>query len=283
LITVLSNGNFIAENSPCVPIDDRGFLFGQAVFETLLIWNGKTVFWNEHWDRLRSSAQNSLIQLPLEDELKSSLTAIILKHKKISHSERLQVRLIITGGSESAFQKQAPKSNIYIICKDAPLPAKPNVSLKLMRDDRELATRHIKSNNYLISLVAFSEARKENHDDVLFFGSDQIITESTTANFVWIKDGLFFTSELGSLPGTTLLGLDRALKKKSMQLIRSTLKIDGLKSIDYCALTSSVRGFVPISQIDDVYFTNEQAERLVEEAKTLLLEEQKLSFQFSPT
>lgn len=262
------NGNISDLMEAKIPLSDRGFLFGHSIFETLLIKNGKIIGWKFHFDRLQMSCQKAIIQTPQEEILyKWALSAVAENIKRSGViNEKAQLRMILSGGNSFDLpikrqNEMLPPSNIMIICRNVTGPSKENylngISLTCLPDFRSPALVEIKSCSYLYNLIALETARKNGFDDALFYNSKNILTESTTANFIWF-DQDFKVSTIpfqGScLAGITLTRLISGLEKMKIPFDWKELNRTNIASVMGCAIISSIRGIVPVRQIDENHF-----------------------------
>lgn len=210
-----------------IPLSDRGFLFGHSIFETLLVKNGKIIDWKQHYARMILSCNGALINPPDEDILlhwaKEAISENMLRSKFTA--EKIQLRIIISGGNSFDLpikreNSNFPKPNITMICRNVTGPSKEQyidgVSLKTIPDLRAPALIDIKSCSYLYNLKALEKAKSEDYDDALFYNTHNMLTECTTANFVWFdKNYSTYTAPFkGScLAGITLTTLIAGMKK----------------------------------------------------------------------
>lgn len=279
--------------SASIPLTDRGLLFGHAIFETILAIQGSLVLWEAHFQRLRSGAQLARLGCPSEICLREAI-AECLEHFKTHQSEadwkRLSVRLILTGGDGLGLRPHRDDSHallparIIVICRAAE-PQNSKVrelgySLKLCPDGRSKELIEIKSCNYLWNLMCLDDSLIEGFDDALFVNADGEISESTIASFVWMpfgkKELCSAPQEKNVLPGTTLLCLQSALAALDYNISWKALRIGDLINVRACALISSVRGIVPIRQINDfVLDVQSQADVFDEWNKALFAEQVK--------
>src|ERR1051326_1223787 len=65
---VFLNGNFVAQEEAVVSVFDRGFLYGDGLFETMRIYNGKPFRWPQHWERFARGADYLKIRPPFSSE-----------------------------------------------------------------------------------------------------------------------------------------------------------------------------------------------------------------------
>ncbi len=262
------NGNMSDLMDAKIPLSDRGLLFGHSIFETLLVKNGKIIGWNFHFDRMKLSCQEAFIQIPNEENLyKWAIIAVEENIKKSGIlSEKAQLRIIISGGNSFDFpikrnNQMLPNSNAMIICRNVAGPTKESysngITLKCVPDLRSSGLVEIKSCSYLYNLIALEKARKEGFDDALFYNSSNILTESTTANFIWFDKNLKVNSipfQGSCLAGITLTRLISGMQKMKISFDWSELNRTNIASVMGCAIISSIRRIVPIKQIDENHF-----------------------------
>jgi len=262
------NGQITDLNEAKISLSDRGFLFGHSIFETLLIKNGNIISWDYHFERMKFSCHEAFIQIPNEEILFEWASEAVKENIKKSGviNEKAQLRIIITGGNSFDLfikkeKEMLPKPNIIIICRNVTGPTKDNytngISLKSIPDLRSPALIEIKSCSYLYNLISIEKSRLEGFNDALFYNSNNIITESTTSNFIWFNEDLIVRSIAfnGScLAGVTLSRLISGLKKMKISFDWSELNHTNISTVKGCGIISSIRGILPINQIDDNHF-----------------------------
>ena len=266
------NGKLCNLNDASVPLSDRGLLFGHSIFETLLVHKGKIIDWNTHYERMKLSCEKSFIQIPKEHDLINEALKTVDENIKKSEQlyDKAQLRIIISGGNSFDFAIQRelnslPPCNIYIICRNVSGPTKENyingIKLKLVADLRSTGLVNIKSSSYLYSIIALENSRLDGFDDALYYNSNQIITESTTANFIWFDKNLNVYSapfEGACLAGTTLSRLITGLKNFKISFDWKELNRAKIEELAGCAIISSIRGIVPVKQIENHHFDIQQ-------------------------
>jgi branched-subunit amino acid aminotransferase/4-amino-4-deoxychorismate lyase len=271
-----------------ISLSDRGFLFGHSIFETLLIKNGKIISWKFHFDRMKLSCQEAFIQIPEEEMLFKWAFTVIEENIKCSGiiNEKAQLRIIISGGNSFDLpikrkDQMLPKPNVMIICRNVAGPTKENysngISLKCIPDLRSPALIEIKSCSYLYNLIALEKARKEGFDDALFYNSNNIVTESTTANFIWFDKNFKINSipfHGSCLAGITLTRLISGMQKMKISFDWNALNRTNIASVMGCGIISSIRGIVPIRQIDENHFDTHSQKYFFEKLNQALQSEE---------
>ncbi len=243
----------VVTDDPRISVFDRGFLFGDSVYEVLRTVNGRPLFWEEHAERLWRSAE--LIRLPLgvdRDTLRAETEAVLAA----APGERY-IRIIVTrgaGGLGMGPAELTPRRVIIVAPLPAELPAlrRDGCVLSIFRThrgDEGGVSPAAKCGNRLLAVLALAEARREGADEALLVDPLGRILEGASSTFFCACDGALHTPglEVGILPGITrakVLGL-------GMPIQETTLTIDTLANAVEAFITSSVRGVVPVRAIGD--------------------------------
>jgi|GEM_PF-401569 len=274
-----------------VPVSDRGFLFGHAIFETLLIREGRIIGWNDHMARLARGCERAFLRMPDARELRAWVKLGCEENARRAGrmAEKVSVRLMVTGGSGTSPAGAAhagatlavPRdaagnlqpARVVIVCKDAPSmsPAARHKGLALhaFPEARSMPLVDVKSTSYLWNMLALEAARAKGCDDAIFYTPDGALSECTTANFVWVTSDRLVCAMPNKdrcLPGTTLQALSRALRKhehmiNDMPLMRTEAELSQALA---CFVLSSVRGLVGVRSIDGHAFDLEANAELAE-------------------
>jgi branched-chain amino acid aminotransferase len=292
---VAVDGKISTLEEASIPFADRGFLYGQGVFETILVSGNNIVAWNEHMARLMKGCARTLIASPSPEALKSAVVEIVKafhKYNEISTADaqelKLQVRLILTGGTSCDLKiprdaNGSPLScRVAVLCRPAIVrPAqfdKIGLSLFPVFDSRSAQFIETKSINYLSNMMALEEASVQGFDDAVFFNERNQFTECTTSNFIWINsDDRICGAPVKNqcLPGTSLLCLVRGLIKKGHQFHEDPLSSLQPSLAKACFTISSVRGLTPVGRIGEVKFELEDFQETKDYLNSLMFAEQK--------
>lgn len=237
---------------------DRGFLLGESVFETIVAFGTQCLDIYEHLQRLRDSAAAYDLAVPWSNE---ELQFEIQNLLEPSKHPKSYIRLVITGGNGVGLipkNQLTPNKIIYCLQAHAEEERVYSRGLKLKMKPQNYTRRGAlaKTSNYLESIRATQEARQSGYDECLWFNSSDEITEASTSNiFLLGREGDLV--EIATPPAASgiLLGITR---QRLMELLhRSKIKVteriittSELARFDEAFLCSSVRGLVPIHQID---------------------------------
>ena len=256
MLTVNINGDITNAADARISVLDRGFLYGDSVYEVTMSTGRKPVFLKEHLDRLESSA--SMIGMDIGNH-RRQIEERIDRSLEAHGPQRCYIRIIVTRGEGDEITLDpgvSTKRNVIIIVKD--LPEYPRswyeqgvgiIVSKVVRNSKEAMDPNIKSGNYLNNILAMAEAKKRGAFDAVMLNSRGFVAEATTSN-VWVVEGSTLITpplEAGILNGITrrvIFEISRA------EVCERNFTADEMKGADECFLSSTTREIVPVASID---------------------------------
>lgn len=242
-----------------IPVLDRGFLYGDSVYEVVRTFNGKPFALQEHLDRLRQSAAYCYLEVPWSD---AQIGTEVDKTLRQANFAEAYIRIVVTRGAEPEISLQpGPEiqpSLIIIVKAIAPEPAlNPKGThlclLPRLRNDQQALSPAAKTGNYLNNILAQMEATQQGADDALMLNARGELTEATTSNLWLVEKGVVRTPavETGILHGITRYFLLQILREHQIPHEEAVLKPESLWTAEEGFLSSSVRLIMPIAKIDD--------------------------------
>jgi branched-chain amino acid aminotransferase len=235
-----------------VSVFDRGFLFGDSVFETVGTVRGRLFAWPEHLARLRSSAARIGLDLPA-DEI---ISAAVEETLAAAGNEDARVRVMVTRGTGPLDLDPAtsPRPSLFVIVQ--PLGNHPpnGVSVGVVGLERAIDPR-VKSGNYLASVLAVGEARRRlgpSTHEAIFCRADGTITEGASSNVFVVKGGEVRTPplEAGILSGITRALVLEICGRYEIAVHETSLRLRDLREADEIFITSATRGVLPVVALD---------------------------------
>jgi len=256
---VFLNGIFVDKDKAFVSVMDRGFLFGDGVYEVIPVYNRKLLKPIEHLNRLQKSLDSVSIKNPYNE---SEWLDILIKLMSYYVSDDQSIYLQITRGSDAkrVHTYKDLKPCVYIESNVLKTRTKKEVSkgysaitMKDIRWDR----CNIKSTSLLANILYSQEAKKANAEEAILH-KNNVITEGSTSNVFLIKNGVLFTHPAGS---KILSGITREMVLESAKSINIIVKeeacnLDDIYDCDEVWISSSTRGIIPITKIDDKLLNN---------------------------
>lgn len=255
---VCINGSFTAPEEAMVSVFDRGFLYGDSVYEVTLTYDYTPFLWDKHLERLRKSAEGIGLPLPWTDH---ELTELVYRGIQKVDGPRQYIRLIVTrGGGEIGLDPNlSDGQNLFIIFRE--LPEHPpkyydqGVSLitaEIMRNPKRAVDPNVKSGNYLNNVLAISQAKEKGAYDAIMLNSKSFVTESTSANVWIVENDVFLTPplEAGLLGGITRASVIEIGKSHGLKVIEENLSPERVRSAQEVFITSSTREIMPVTSVD---------------------------------
>jgi len=248
----------------CVSVFDRGFLYGDSVFETLRTYAGRPFAAREHVDRLAESALKVFIDLPVERDvlLAEILTACAASASASAEPQELYIRSMVTRGVGALGLDPGLASRPLRVIITTPLapPAAElyergiaTVTYRAARLADHTEASGAKLGNYLVAVLATRKAALSGAKEALIVDSAGQVLEGATSNVFWLDgEGVLHTPGLdsGILGGITrkhLLLVARALGRK---VDERTPSLDELLSAREVFISSSVRELLPVVAVD---------------------------------
>jgi branched-chain amino acid aminotransferase len=258
-MAVLVNVDGVISATGSVSVLDRGFLYGDSVYEVVRTWHGKVFSLPEHLARLRQSAAYLYMPVPWSDaEIQAQIERTIAQASETD----FYVRIVVSRGTESVINllpsPELKSSLVIVISPISPDPQLPETGLHLKMVQRRRNARIAldpiaKTGNYLNNILALLEARQAGGDDALMLNLEGDVAEATTSNIWVVRGGTVYTPvvEAGILHGITRHFLLKILQDHNIPHAEVTLNPNQLWNAEEAFLSSSVRLLMPIRQIED--------------------------------
>lgn len=239
-----------------IPVLDRGFLFGDSIYEVVRTVGDVPFAWGEHWLRLRASAD--AIALPLDlDERKVArrVAATIAAAGPGDH----YVRVIVSRGTGSApnidlAYAPGPARWVVMVRALGSLVGSPaRVALvDRLRNDRRALDPATKSGNYLNNVLGLAEAKAMGATDCLMCNAAGHVTEASTSNVFARIGGVWCTPPLdaGILAGITRSLLLAWLPTAGERVAERPLTAAELRDAEELFLSSTLRDVSPVTHLD---------------------------------
>jgi branched-chain amino acid aminotransferase len=242
-----------------VSVFDRGFLYGDSVFEALRTYGGVPFALREHLERLARSAKRALIEMPVSLE---TFSAEIDATLRAANNAESYLRLLLTRGRGTALGldpslARAPL-RVVLVMELSPLPSamyEHGVGVITFRTQRvadSTPASGAKLSNYMVAVLAMEEVRRAGAEEALVLDAKGRVVEGTTSNVFFVKNGLLVTppEEAGILMGITrekILGL---AAQAGIKVEEKSFFPKELVDADEAFISSSIREIAPVVTVD---------------------------------
>lgn len=260
---VFLDGKVVSPQEARVSVFDRGFLFGDGVYETGRSYDRCFLFLEEHWMRLRHSAEKLLIPVPWTD---SVLTEGLFQTARLFGKNNVYFRTIVTRGEidrvglDVAVETTPTLVHIIQNLTDMDEKRAKGLSLatsKVVRNSARAQDPNIKTSNYLNSLLALQDARARGAEDAVLCDADGNVTEGTTFSIFGVTEaGTLITPSLdvGILESITRRHVIRVASSQGLKLEEGHYPLSALLNCREIFATSSLREILPVREWDGKEF-----------------------------
>ena len=250
---VYLNGEFLPLSEAKVSVLDRGFTFGDGVYEVIPVFSGNIFRLDEHLDRLDNSMAGLDIRLGLtRDELKNILTELVQKNPA---QDNQQIYLQVTRGVSERDHHYGEnlEATFFAMCK---LMVKTDFTAGIhviSHEDIRWKYCHIKSTALLASVLLKKIASDENCQEAILVREGKV-TEGASSNVFIVNDHVVMTprKDTNVLPGITRDLLVELLQGSGVACMETDISERQFRQADEIWITSSTRGVVAVVNLDGV-------------------------------
>lgn len=256
---VYLNGEFLAQEEAKISPMDRGFLFGDGIYEVVPCYDTKPVGLGLHLARMNRGL--SEISLNYKAEL-SEWTDIIQTLIKQFDRAAVSVYIHISRGCDVKRYHAYPQNIAPTVFAYA-FEISPSQSVDINKtktytvatgEDKRWQRCHIKSTSLLGNVMHFQQGQDAGKDEIILFNENGMLTEAAACNVFVVKDGLIMTPKLDNqlLPGITRdIALEAMRREGGFTVSEQDISLETLRTADEVWLTSSSKEIGPVVQVDD--------------------------------
>jgi branched-chain amino acid aminotransferase len=250
------NGEWVKGEDARVSVFDRGLLYGDGLFESIMAYDGGIFWLDRHIERLYDGAHTLRIDTPLtKEELKKAVVETVRKNKLTT----CQIRIILTRGLIHPVPYLRPRNSrrptVVIIAHPLPpyLGSKP-IKMITTSTRKRPATDidpHVKCLNYLNNILARLESDAAGADEALMLDTAGFVCEGTSCNIFLIKGKMLSTPRTTAcLPGVTRATVMEIAKELDYEIVEKDMTLHEFYTADEAFVTGSGIEIIPVRELD---------------------------------
>lgn len=256
------NDRLVPAEEAMVPVSDRGFLFGESIFETMAAYAGVVFRLREHLDRFAASAAAVGIVPPLGVAAMQETIGLVLRENGMRDA---LLRMTLTRGSgPRGLSTGGCKSPTFLIqCFPPPVLAPglrergaDMVVARTRRIPPEALPSSAKTGNYLNNILAWREAEAAGANEALMLSVGDDVVEGTVSNVFFVAHNALFTpsTRCGAMPGITRKAVLELAAGSGLDPRELRLPLQMLSIFDEAFYTGTGVGIMPLRRIGDIHY-----------------------------
>ncbi len=252
------NGSIVEEEKAKIHITDRGFLFGDGLFETIAMRDNKMLDFEKHIQRLRISSRELGFEVRASAEELSNIIDTLITKSRLDASDAY-IKIIATRGQQTdGISYTASRDPLLAVIVKKLSSYDPkfyeegfSLAISSIRRNKSNPLYKHKMLNYFENIFAKEEAIRGGADEALFLTEDDKVLEASTSNLFAVINGRIHTPPAD---GSILQGItrDRVLsvsRNAGLEIIESDLGLDDLYRATGMFLTNSIMDVMPVRSI----------------------------------
>lgn len=257
-IAVFIDGKSCAGSEARVSVFDRGFLYGDSVFETIRTYGGRAFALDEHLARLWRSAELVFIPLPCtREQLRSEIEAALAAAGNVES----YIRVMITRGQgELGLDPNLAQVPLRVVIVGPLHPPNAEVyetgagaiTFRTLRPSDATIAEGAKIGNYLVAVLAMREAKAVGANEALIVDRGGHVVEGASSNIFIVREGVLITPPLdaGILAGVTRGRALLAAERIGIPVRLGLPTVAEVLGASEVFISSSIRELLPIVSVD---------------------------------
>ena len=254
-MTVYFNGEFVDKDEVSISPDDRGFVFGDGVYEVLRATQDQLVQADPHFRRLRRSLRHTRIRGVDVEALREAVQSLLAKNDL--QDRRAKIYIQVTRGAaprQHAFPDEPTEPTVYATASphEPPVDKWAQGVKAILHPDRRWARCDIKSTALLPNVLANQKAMEHDAYEAILV-RDGFITEASHSSVLGVIDGTVVTHPLTNqlLPSVTRSVVLDLCDDLDVPVDETPISVEWLSDLDELMLTGTTTEVMPVVRLDD--------------------------------
>jgi len=268
------NGELVRKENIKLTTDNRGFKYGDGIFETIKVVNKKVIFWEDHYFRLMASMRMLRMKIPMEFTLEFLEKEILKTVAVLEEGISFRVRLNVFRKDGGLYTPKTNAINYLIEASESNYQTKETYEIDVFKDFYNYSglLSTIKTNNRMLNTLASIYASENDLDNCILVNERKGVVEVANANIFIVKDNVVKTPALteGCIKGIVRSKvIDILTKNKDFTIEETVISPFEIQKADEVFITNAIMGIQPVTKYKKKFFNTDLAGKLHASLKVL--------------
>jgi len=268
------NGDLLSIENLNISLNNRGFKYGDSIFETIKIQNNKVIFWEDHYFRLMSSMRMLRMKIPLQFTLEFLEQEIIRTVKANDLEKGARVRLNVFRKDGGFYTPLSNSINYTIEVAAIKTATKNKYSIDVFKDFYNFSglLSTVKTNNRMVNTLASIYAKENDLDNCVLVNERKGVVEVANGNIFILKGNTIKTPaiEEGCIKGIVRKKIIDIISKNEEYTIEETsISPFEIQKADEVFITNAIIGVQPVTNYKKKTFSIDFGTKIAKSLKVL--------------
>ena len=268
------NGELLFKENIKLTTDNRGFKYGDGIFETIKVVHEKVIFWEDHYFRLMASMRMLRMKIPMEFTLEFLEKEILKTVAVLENGASFRVRLNVFRKDGGLYTPKTNAINYLIEASESNYKTKETYEIDVFKDFYNYSglLSTIKTNNRMLNTLASIYANENDLDNCILVNERKGVVEVANANIFIVKNNIVKTPALteGCIKGVVRSKvIDILIKNKDFTIEETVISPFEIQKADEVFITNAIMGIQAVTKYKKKSFNTDLAGKLHASLKVL--------------
>jgi branched-chain amino acid aminotransferase len=268
------NGELVLKENIKLTTDNRGFKYGDGIFETIKVVNKKVIFWEDHYFRLMASMRMLRMKIPMEFTLEFLEKEVLKTVAVLEEGTSFRVRLNVFRKDGGLYTPKTNSINYLIEASESNYQTKETYEIDVFKDFYNYSglLSTIKTNNRMLNTLASIYASENDLDNCILVNERKGVVEVANANIFVVKDNVVKTPALteGCIKGIVRSKvIDILTKNKDFTIEETVISPFEIQKADEVFITNAIMGIQAVTKYKKKSFNTDLSGKLHASLKVL--------------
>lgn len=268
------NGELLFKESIKLTTDNRGFKYGDGIFETIKVVHKKVIFWEDHYFRLMASMRMLRMKIPMEFTLEFLEKEILKTVDVLEDGASFRVRLNVFRKDGGLYTPKTNAIDYLIEASESNYKTKETYEIDVFKDFYNYSglLSTIKTNNRMLNTLASIYANENDLDNCILVNERKGVVEVANANIFIVKNNIVKTPALteGCIKGVVRSKvIDILIKNKDFTIEETVISPFEIQKADEVFITNAIMGIQAVTKYKKKSFNTDLAGKLHASLKVL--------------